>query len=92
MKTLKDEINYFSKTFVDKDVLNSANNLVHIDDRIPQRMVWGNNRSKEVFGFTAEEVIDIKPADIQKYYHPGNIIKFQILLIALRLCKKSQRS
>jgi PAS domain S-box-containing protein len=73
MKPTKGKSEYPQQYFVDSDILNSANTLIHIDDLHTQRMVWGNNRFEEMLGFTSGEVIEMGNEYIQKYYHPDDI-------------------
>ena len=63
----------FKISIIAENMYNAMNDLVHIDDLYTQRMVWGNNKSEKILGFTAKEIIDKGNEFIQKHYHPDDI-------------------
>jgi len=59
----------------EENILHAANALIHLDDLHAQKMIWGNERFKEMLGFTSAEVIKMGNKYIPRYYHPDDIKK-----------------
>ena len=72
-KTAMSTSDDFKISIIAENMYNAMNDLVHIDDLYTQRMVWGNNKSEKILGFTANEIIDKGNEFIQKHYHPDDI-------------------
>jgi PAS domain S-box-containing protein len=65
----------FMQDQAEENILHAANALIHLDDLHAQKMIWGNDRFKEMLGFTSAEVIKMGNEYIPRYYHPDDIKK-----------------
>ena len=89
---INQENKYPQLNFVAEDILNSMNALVHIDDLYNQRMVWGNERFKEVLGSTAKEVIEMGNEYMQIHYHPDDIKEIPKIIDCFKNNKSEKHS
>ena len=73
---INDNIALKEKILLYDEIISKANILIHIDDLIQKKMIWGNKTQFIKFlGFTPEEVIAMGTNYLAKYYHPEDFEK-----------------